>query len=951
MAQGQRDRANIRQGVGGAQDYAMIPRNVGGHAGQLTSAQGLQVASAFQESNNLVPKKKVERPDDYWTLNHLKLLYLISKYSHFAQTSAETEQWIRKLPLLVLIYEGIVQKVYDYDYAPASQVIEHKRVYLNITQEGIDDLDDLVEAKLIKGLRLSTKEHQSVTAYQIAPSGLNLVSKRLPDEERQSVDELITEDGALLQVVWEDGIFVMRNATITRQSTITDTEDVSYVCSPYIPPTLRRPGGQIMSSNAHRASESATKESTIRDDLDEVITLSNVTILIGEWIPFGANQVVELNLKLGSNERCQGGYFTAQVDEDSTNTQFEVPAGLTSVQILDFDMTRFTNIEAQVYYPEEEGIVQIEQFGIHVRLDGTCLFGLFIESVLDRILENISLDNLARLLVDIHIDSSKIMDSILSNHQRDLLDMIFLGNTENRDKVNVIIADRVTPQMAAERYMDKDAFENEIRQVLGDTYEAHDISPYDFVIVGSHGIMVVGPNSKKHEPILLSFLALQSRDIFVHNVFARLFIVSDTLKTTRTKISQFEKDPNSIPSIRHVLSETAKDIILLEEVLLYLEESLEQDKTIQGKPTSEEAERLYDVLKIDMMVYDLKIRIGDMQKILDSNKNEVIGLRQITDTVSETQMFKLQEEIRGSSSDMLNQLKSAERQSTSLDVMQVIFAGSLAFEILDRLTGEWTVVNTVWARDYIVNPLMNRPMMWFLISMGMWFVVGFGVLRLLKNLNDKSAGIITTRVKVNKRMDINALDDYLMGKPIISEDGDADKLTTNQKVTWVERHSVKWEGYEPKIEMLYDAKHAFLLSIYISITRRASQPARLRPDTMKMRFFTELQEYGVLSPEDAAEIIDTTRQALPGEKKGKGATDDSMSFLRVKRPNEDYYREIPFGMQTYLTLREEIAVKFGIKSNMVHKIYKEPDILIADDDDVVRLLPTTVLEVIFKAGI
>ena len=951
MAQGQRDRANIRQGVGGAQDYAMIPRNVGGHAGQLTSAQGLQVASAFQESNNLVPKKKVERPDDYWTLNHLKLLYLISKYSHFAQTSAETEQWIRKLPLLVLIYEGIVQKVYDYDYAPASQVIEHKRVYLNITQEGIDDLDDLVEAKLIKGLRLSTKEHQSVTAYQIAPSGLNLVSKRLPDEERQSVDELITEDGALLQVVWEDGIFVMRNATITRQSTITDTEDVSYVCSPYIPPTLRRPGGQIMSSNAHRASESATKESTIRDDLDEVITLSNVTILIGEWIPFGANQVVELNLKLGSNERCQGGYFTAQVDEDSTNTQFEVPAGLTSVQILDFDMTRFTNIEAQVYYPEEEGIVQIEQFGIHVRLDGTCLFGLFIESVLDRILENISLDNLARLLVDIHIDSSKIMDSILSNHQRDLLDMIFLGNTENRDKVNVIIADRVTPQMAAERYMDKDAFENEIRQVLGDTYEAHDISPYDFVIVGSHGIMVVGPNSKKHEPILLSFLALQSRDIFVHNVFARLFIVSDTLKTTRTKISQFEKDPNSIPSIRHVLSETAKDIILLEEVLLYLEESLEQDKTIQGKPTSEEAERLYDVLKIDMMVYDLKIRIGDMQKILDSNKNEVIGLRQITDTVSETQMFKLQEEIRGSSSDMLNQLKSAERQSTSLDVMQVIFAGSLAFEILDRLTGEWTVVNTVWARDYIVNPLMNRPMMWFLISMGMWFVVGFGVLRLLKNLNDKSAGIITTRVKVNKRMDINALDDYLMGKPIISEDGDADKLTTNQKVTWVERHSVKWEGYEPKIEMLYDAKHAFLLSIYISITRRASEPARLRPDTMKMRFFTELQEYGVLSPEDAAEIIDTTRQALPGEKKGKGATDDSMSFLRVKRPNEDYYREIPFGMQTYLTLREEIAVKFGIKSNMVHKIYKEPDILIADDDDVVRLLPTTVLEVIFKAGI
>ena len=54
-----------------------------------------------------------------------------------------------------------------------------------------------------------------------------------------------------------------------------------------------------------------------------MITISNVTILIGEWIPFGANQVVELNMKLWSNERCQGGYFTAQVDDDSTNTRCE----------------------------------------------------------------------------------------------------------------------------------------------------------------------------------------------------------------------------------------------------------------------------------------------------------------------------------------------------------------------------------------------------------------------------------------------------------------------------------------------------------------------------------------------------------------------------------------------------------------------------------------------------
>ena len=95
--------------------------------------------------------------------------------------------------------------------------------------------------------------------------------------------------------------------------------------------------------------------------------------------------------------------------------------------------------------------MQIEHFGIHTRMDGTVVYGLMIESVMDRILENISLDNLARLLVDVHVDSSRMMESLLSNHQRDLLDMIFLGNTGNSPKVNVIIADRVVPKQAAER--------------------------------------------------------------------------------------------------------------------------------------------------------------------------------------------------------------------------------------------------------------------------------------------------------------------------------------------------------------------------------------------------------------------------------------------------------------------------------------------------------------------
>ena len=107
---------------------------------------------------------------------------------------------MRKLPLLVLIYEGIVQKVFEYDYAPESTMVKNTRLYLNVSQEGVDDLDDLIEGELIRGLRLKSTEHQSVLAFQITTAGLALVSKRMSEENRQLVDELSSPMGSFCKL-------------------------------------------------------------------------------------------------------------------------------------------------------------------------------------------------------------------------------------------------------------------------------------------------------------------------------------------------------------------------------------------------------------------------------------------------------------------------------------------------------------------------------------------------------------------------------------------------------------------------------------------------------------------------------------------------------------------------------------------------------------------------------
>lgn len=109
----------------------------------------------------------------------------------------------------------------------------------------------------------------------------------------------------------------------------------------------------------------------------------------------------------------------------------------------------------------------MENFGVHVPVDGTIFFGLKIEALQDRILDGISLDRLARLLVDVYTDSSMIMDSLLSSYQRDLLGTMFPhGSQLNRDKFAVIIADGIHPYYKAYCYMDKEERENELKVIV-----------------------------------------------------------------------------------------------------------------------------------------------------------------------------------------------------------------------------------------------------------------------------------------------------------------------------------------------------------------------------------------------------------------------------------------------------------------------------------------------------
>ncbi|CAM9795797.1 unnamed protein product, partial [Scytosiphon promiscuus] len=713
-----------------------------------------------------------DEEDTGLTENQNRLLYMVSLYTHKADTRGDRDHWLRKPALVVLLYEGIVANVLDFDYAPQSELIENRRIWMNVSQEGKSDMEFLREEELVNGLHVSSRSYKPITCYQISPKGKELV-KRITRKEKEAVHEFVYARGTreLLHVRWDGNEYWLESASgYRRKSTITETEDVSYVSSAYVPQCLRY-GGRPTLSNAHRAHESGVNTDNIRDELDEVITLNSVSIIVAEYIPFGANQIVNLNNSVGSTERCQGGFISPAIDDDSTGTDLEMSPELTSVDILDYTLTNHINFEAEINFAEESGVVQVETFGVSLNAEGTCFYGMQVEAVMDRIKDNISLDHMARLLVDVQQDSSGIVDSIISQHQRELLNLIFLGDAPNRNKVNLIMANEITPHLTAEEYMDKGEYENELKQVIGDTKAAYDISEHDTLVFGGHGLLVAGPNSRHHEPLLCAYLQFITIDIFLQNYFSRLWILTDDMKVTYDIIVTSDTDPTALDRIRQVtrgyrICAMSNDIIVLEEILGYVLEAL-------------------DVIE-----------------------------------VSENKMFRLNESLEINTKKLCNLNESSDKSAKSLQILLVMFAGMLAFDVLDRLTGDWSVTNADWFQGFYVAVIQNTPILWFLLSLLVWMLVALLIWRVYKRMHFRSQGLTTIRTRFYRKVFQDKLQGWMKFKAISLEERNFDLSNDLVRITYEERYPGDWGGYRPKVVVEYDERNNFLMAIEITYNRR-----------------------------------------------------------------------------------------------------------------------------------
>ena len=241
--------------------------------------------------------------------------------------------------------------------------------------------------------------------------------------------------------------------------------------------------------------------------------------------------------------------------------------------------------------------------------------------------------------------------------------------------------------------------------------------------MGRDGVLLAGPHISRDLDLVVVYIGLLCREIFIRNFFVRTFILDDTLKSIRKLIMTYRHDPNNIQRIRNKLNNASRDIILLNEVLEYLKESLEEME-IPPLPAEddESGRRLYKVLDCANMKEDTAMRCTDLVKLIEGAKNQLMTLQQMTDVINTKQLEDVFKNVEANTKFLVDASAANERSSASLDVMQIILAGSFAFDILDRLSGgTLNIVVPNWVDELIVKPIISIPLAWWVLLLLLYF--------------------------------------------------------------------------------------------------------------------------------------------------------------------------------------------------------------------------------------
>ena len=145
---------------------------------------------------------------------------------------------------------------------------------------------------------------------------------------------------------------------------------------------------------------------------------------------------------------------------------------------------------------------------------------------------------------------------------------------------------------------------------------------------------------------------------------------------------------------------------------------------------------------MEQRLENLLERINDLNKNVDGCQHELESLVQMTDVINTKQLEDIFNAVEANTKDLVVASAANKRASASLQVMQIILAASMAFDLVDRFTGLDLNLEPLsdWQQWIIDNLITSAPGVWFAFNMVWCAAVCFMLIKLMKHLQGSARG-------------------------------------------------------------------------------------------------------------------------------------------------------------------------------------------------------------------
>ncbi len=636
----------------------------------------------------------------------------------------------------------------------------------------------------------------------------------------------------------------------------------------------------------------------------EVMLLEHPRIVVCEWIPFGTSNLKALNDNMGSFKRIKNALFTHSVEEKGMETSAVEDEEMTKVYVVDYDPTDYIMFEAEINYPEEEDIVQEEFFGCYVDHTGRVVYGMEMVSAEDQGAEGISVDNISRILADVWEDSSKMMANLITPYQQSLIDLVFMGNALHRDKFNLIIADgirlnlgdgdeqvrlvpkgeRLTPVEEDEWrrriesvLLDGEDCEAELRQVINEVQGIQVLNTGAFFVIGTNGALFVKGDLIHVEEAISCWMFLNAASVFLENLFHRLFTINASVIEIQEMMQDLESDPNRVERVQEMLVTISSDTSFIDEIVITLEDAVgrqeahfqvlvrdwETECTLLSDGDREEYRPMdnadfVNVMGVLKMFDSTNARISDMRHNVYGTQSRLKGLRDNINATNERRMHQVQNELQENSRTLEEITRTNERTGSSLQILELILAAALAFELLNMTVGEWSA--QVYLNDQGAWVTLTKPGVLLLIALLGWLLLAMLLIRKMKGTEQASREFMTSRITYNSPMDVEAMRRLIDKKRATNDliDLDGDIRFSGKRVKLSYRSTdPKWRSplettfkerlfrkeKETEVTIVYDSWNGYLLHALVEVP---SPPDERSIDDLEVFLSEELVSEGVI---------------------------------------------------------------------------------------------------------